>query len=105
MFFSSSARASLLMPRSILFRLLFQEHSQYFRYVQFNFQMFVLGNNLATNHEIASLIPGISNLKILQNGLVFKWGQFSLVMIIAQLLDGKVADLIKKVDINRLDRA
>ena len=58
---------------------------------------------LTTNHEAAGSIPGTStNFKC---GLGLERGPPSLVRTIRQLLDGEVADLIKKVDIIRLDGA
>ena len=56
---------------------------------------------LTTDPEVAGSIPGTStNFKC---GLGLERGPLSLVGTIRQLLDGEVADLIKKVDINRLD--
>ena len=58
---------------------------------------------LITDHEVAGSIPGTStNFRC---GLGRERGPPSLVRTIGQLLDGEVADLIKKVDIIRLDGA
>ena len=56
---------------------------------------------LTTDHGVAGSIPGTStNFKC---GLGLERGPPSLVRTIGWLLDCEVADLIKKVDINRLD--
>ena len=56
---------------------------------------------LTTDHEVAGSIPGTStNFKY---GLGLERGPPNLVTTIQQLLDEEVADLIKKVGINRLD--
>ena len=58
---------------------------------------------IITDHEVAGSIPGTSaNFKC---GLDLERGPPSLVRTIGQLLDWEVADLIKKVDIIRLDGA
>ena len=58
---------------------------------------------LTTDHEVAGSISGTStNFKC---GLGLERGQPSLVRTIGQLLDWEGADLIKKVDIIRLDGA
>ena len=58
---------------------------------------------LTTDHEVAGSIPGTpTNFEC---GLGLERGPPSLVRTIRQLLDGEVADLIKKVDIIRLDGA
>ena len=55
---------------------------------------------LTTDHEVAGSFLGTStNFKC---GLGLEWGPPSLVRTIGQLLDGEVADLLKKVDIIRL---
>ena len=58
---------------------------------------------LTTDHEVAGSISGISTN--FQCGLGLDMGLPSLVRTFAKLLDSEVADLIKKVDIIRLDGA
>ena len=58
---------------------------------------------LSTDHEVAGSIPGASTNFKCRLGL--ERGPPSLVKTIEQLLDGEVADLIKKVDIIRLEGA
>ena len=56
---------------------------------------------LTTDHEVAGSIPGTStNFKCV---LGLERGPSSLARTIEKILDGEVADLIKKVDIIRLD--
>ena len=57
---------------------------------------------LTNDHEVMGSIPGTSTS--FKCGLGLERGPPSLVRTIGQLLDGEVADLIKKVDIIRLDR-
>ena len=55
---------------------------------------------LNTNHEVSGSIPHFYGIK---SGLGLEWSPSSLVRTIGQLLDWELADLVKKVETDRLD--
>ena len=66
-----------------------------------NYYYYLGSSCMTTDHEVAGSILG--NSTSFKCGLGLERGTPSLVRTIGQLLDWKVADPIKKVDIIRLD--